>query len=660
MNTFKLKSNYSPAGDQPSAIKKLVEGVKKGVDRQTLLGITGSGKTHTIARVIEKTQKPTIVISHNKTLTAQLCNEFKHYFPENSVHYFVSYYDYYQPEAYIKQTNTYIRKEALINEEIDKLRHSATTALLTRNDVIVVASVSCIYDLGLPDIYRKNIFHLKKGKKITRKDLITSLVKMHLKRTPSVLERGRFRVQGNVFQIAPINEDVIYYIEIEEDKIENIFEVDPVEGFVLGETKEVNEIVLSPPKHFMSEDDTMQIAIKNIEQELKERIKYFEKRNMYIEAERIEQITKNDIARLRETGFCHGIENYSQHLSGRKRGETPSSLLDYFQGEFLTVIDESHITVPQIGAMYFGNKSRKESLINNGFRLPSAIDNRPLTYEEFDKNVKQIIFVSATPSNYEKSVSKKIVEQIVRPTGLIDPKITVLPCKTQISDLLGRIEERITRNQRVLVTTLTKRMAEELTEYLKEKKIKVSYIHSDVKPLDRIKVLTNLRKGKVDVVVGVNLLREGLDLPEVSLVAILDADKEGFLRSETSLIQTIGRAARNVDGEVLLYADKITGSMERAMTETNRRRKMQIEYNKKHNITPTTIKKEITDIIPVEDILETEMKPLLKSKKAVDMFLKNKEKEMRQASKDLNFELAALIRDEIREAEKLIDKKNAR
>lgn len=648
MNIFSLKSKYSPAGDQPKAIKSLSLGLEKNYNRQTLLGITGSGKTHTIARVIEKTQKPTLVISHNKTLTAQLCNEFKHYFPENSVHYFVSYYDYYQPEAYIKQTDTYIRKEALINEEIDKLRHSATTALLTRNDVIIVASVSCIYDLGIPDIYRKNIFHLQKNQNITRENLIASLVKMKLKRTPSVLERGRFRVQGDVFQIAPINEDVIYYVELESKKVGRIFEVDPVEGFVLGKTKEVNEIVLSPPKHFMSEDNQLKVAISNIEKEMIERVKYFEEKKMFIEAERIEQITRNDMARLRETGFCHGIENYSRHLSSRREGETPSSLLDYFQSDFLVVVDESHITVPQIGAMYFGNKSRKESLIRYGFRLPSAIDNRPLTYEEFDKKVKQLIFVSATPSDYEKSVSKQVVEQIVRPTGLIDPKITIMPCKSQINDLIGRIEIRVNKNQRTLVTTLTKKMAEDLTEYLKEKNIKVSYIHSDIKSLERVKILTELRRGKIDVVVGVNLLREGLDLPEVSLVAILDADKEGFLRSETSLIQTIGRAARNVEGEVILYADKITGSIAIAKEKTEKRRKMQMIYNKKHNITPKTIKKEITDIVPIEEVLSTEIKPLLKSKKAFDRFVKEKEKEMRQAAKELNFELAALLRDEIK------------
>jgi excinuclease ABC subunit B len=649
---FKLKAQFKPEGDQPQAIEKLTDGVKKGFNKQTLLGVTGSGKTYTIAKVIEKTQKPTLVISHNKTLTAQLCNEFRHFFPENSVHYFVSYYDYYQPEAYIKQTDTYIRKEALINEEIDKLRHMATTALLTRSDVIVVASVSCIYDLGLPVAYKRNLFHLEKGDKTTRDEIAKALIKMHLQRTPSVLQRGRFRIQGDVLQIAPVNEDIIYYVELLNNKVDKIFAVDPVEGFVPNKTPEIKEIVISPVRHFLSEKETIKEPILKIEEEMKKRIAYFEKNNMPLEAERVEQIARNDLARIRETGYCHGIENYSLHLSGRKKGESPSSLLDYFSEDFLVVIDESHITVPQIGAMYYGNKSRKESLIRHGFRLPSAIENRPLTFNEFEEKAKQVIYVSATPADYEKVNSKQIVEQIIRPTGLVDPQITILPCRGQISDLLTRIDERIKRKHRVLVTTLTKRMAEDLTEYLKERNIKVSYIHSDVKSLDRIKILTSLRKGIFDVIVGVNLLREGLDLPEVSLVAILDADKEGFLRSETALVQTIGRAARNVEGEVLIYADKITGSIKRAVEETERRRDIQIKHNKKNKIIPKTIIKEITDIIPTEEILEIEIKPLLKSKKAMERFIKTKESEMRQAAKDLNFELAALLRDEISELKK--------
>ncbi len=645
---MKLKAKFNPAGDQPKAIEGLTQGLKKGLDKQTLLGVTGSGKTYTIASVIEKVQKPTLIISHNKTLTAQLCNEFRHFFPENSVHYFVSYYDYYQPEAYIKSTDTYIRKEALINEEIDKLRHAATTALLTRRDVIVVASVSCIYDLGVPSAYAKNIFHLKRGDRINRKELISSLLNMHLKRTPSVLERGRFRVQGDTFQIAPVNEDIIYQVELSGDLVESIFSVDPVEGFVPGKTPMTEEIIISPVRHFLSEEETREGALKKIEEEMKERIRYFEKKDMPLEAERIEKITRNDLAMIREMGFCHGIENYSRHLSGRAEGEQPSSLLEYFGEDFLTVIDESHITIPQIGAMYYGNKSRKEELIKNGFRLPSAIDNRPLTFQEFDERVEKTIYISATPADYEKRESKKIVEQIIRPTGLVDQQVVIKPCEGQIKDLLERVEKKTEKNQRALVTTLTKKMAEDLTEYLKERKIKVSYLHSDIKSLDRIRVLTSLRKGEIDVVVGVNLLREGLDLPEVSLVAILDGDKEGFLRSETSLIQTIGRAARNVEGEVLIYADKITGSIKRAVEETERRRVLQLQYNRKHGITPKTIEKEITDIVPTEEVLEIEKGPLPKNKEAMDKFIKSKEKEMRKAAKDLNFELAAILRDEIK------------
>ncbi len=649
MKHFTLKSNFSPAGDQPQAIDKLTNGLKKGLKKQTLLGVTGSGKTYTIASAIEKVQKPTLVISHNKTLTAQLCNEFRHFFPKNSVHYFVSYYDYYQPEAYIKQSDTYIRKEALINEEIDKLRHATTTALLTRKDVIVVASVSCIYDLGLPQAYKRNIFHLKKGENKTRKEIILALIKMHLQRTPSVLERGRFRVQGDVIQIAPVNEDIVYQVELHNDYIKHIFALDPVEGFVPNKTAEQEEIVISPVRHFISEEDKKETAIKSIEEEMKQRIAYFEKNKMPLEAERIEQITKNDIARLREMGYCHGIENYSAILSGRKKGESPSSLLDYFSDDFLVVIDESHITIPQIGAMYYGNKSRKESLIQHGFRLPSAIENRPLTFKEFDKKAKQVIYVSATPSEYEKKNSMQIIEQIIRPTGLIDPKITILPCVGQINDLLNRINKQVKRNHRTLVTTLTKKMAEELTLYLKERDIKVSYIHSDIKSLERIKILTSLRRGDIDVVIGVNLLREGLDLPEVSLVAILDGDKEGFLRSEVSLIQTIGRTARNKEGEVIIYADRITGSINRAVKETERRRKIQIAYNKKHNIKPQTIQKEITDIIPTKEILEIEARPIPKSKKEIQKFIKQKEKEMRKAANDLNFELATIIREQIKQ-----------
>jgi len=658
MKKLKLTSDYKPTGDQPKAIKGLTEGLKKDFSDQTLLGVTGSGKTFTIANVIEKVQRPTLVISHNKTLAAQLCNEFREFFPENSVHYFVSYYDYYQPEAYLKSTDTYIQKEALINEEIDRLRHQATTALLTRRDVVVVASVSCIYDLGLPKSYEKNILSLKKGEKVEKEEIKRKLIFMQLERTPSVLSKGKFRVRGDVIQIMPPNEDFIYDLEIKEGKIERIFQVDPLKGFIPGESKELEEIFISPSRHFLSEKGERERALRDIERELEERIKYFEKEGKLLEAERIEQRTKEDLAMIRELGYCHGIENYSRHLSGRAPGQAPASLLDYFDKDFLTVIDESHITIPQIGGMYFGNKSRKENLIEYGFRLPSAIDNRPLAFNEFEERVGQAIYVSATPAEYERKKSQQIVEQVIRPTGLIDPKVEVHPAKNQVNHLIGKIKDRVKKGERALVTTLTKKMAEDLADYLeKEERIKLTYLHSDIDSFERIKILTNLRRGKIDVVVGVNLLREGLDLPEVSLVAIMDADNEGFLRSETSLIQTIGRAARNINGEVLIYADKMTGSIKRALEETERRRKIQIDYNKRHNIIPQTIKKKIGDIVPLEDILNLEMKPLPKDKKSIEKLIKEKEKEMHKAAKDLNFELAALLRDEVAALKKDLSKK---
>ncbi len=699
MQHFELISKNKPSGDQPRAIKELVSGLKKGYRDQTLLGVTGSGKTFTIANVIAGTQKPTLVIAHNKTLAAQLTNEFRELFPKNSVNYFVSYYDYYQPEAYMPNSDIYIEKEAMINEEIDKLRHAATAALLTRKDVIVVASVSCIYGLGSPKIYRENIFHLKPGDRLNREEFIKKLVELQFTRTTSDLKRATFRVRGDNWEIMAPDREVIYNFEIKKDTIQKIYEIEPAKGFQVGKTPELPEIYIAPAKHFITPPDDRERAVKLIKEELKTRLKKFEKEKKFIEAERIERRTKADIAMIREVGYCHGIENYSRHLSGRTAGEPPATLLDYFprrnppevgtswrdsggpasmrsfgRGDFLTIIDESHVTVPQLGGMFEGDASRKRTLIEYGFRLPSAADNRPLTFKEFEARIGQTIFTSATPGPYEIKKSKEaveqlrrrgvgvpteasgIIEQIIRPTGLVDPQITIRPVRGQIDDLISRIGERIKRRERILVTTLTKRMAEDLTSYLETREvggankqnIKVAYLHSDVKTLDRIKILTGLRKGIYDVLVGVNLLREGLDLPEVSLVAILDADKEGFLRSETSLIQTIGRAARNEGGEVLIYADNITGSIKRAVGETERRRKIQLEYNKKHHITPKTIIREIKDILPTEEILKLETQPLPKSKSVIEELIKQKDKEMKEAAKMLDFELAAILRDEIR------------
>jgi len=645
---FKIVSKNKPAGDQPEAIKKLVEGIQKGYSHQTLLGVTGSGKTFTVANVIEKIGKPTLVIAHNKTLAAQLTNELRELFPHNSVNYFVSYYDYYQPEAYIPSSDTYIGKEAMINDEIDKLRHAATTALLTRKDVIVVASVSCIYGLGAPETYAENIFHLKVGSSLDRNTFVRKLIEFQYTRTNSDLKRGTFRLRGDQWEIMPPDRELIYLLEVKKDEIISIFEITPAEGFRKEKTPSLKEVYIAPAKHFITPVSDRARAIKAIQEELKEQLKKFEKEGKLLEAERLERRTKFDLAMMREIGYCNGIENYSQHLSGRPSGEPPDTLLNYFPEDFLTIIDESHVTVPQIRGMYAGDASRKKTLVEYGFRLPSAIDNRPLTFKEFEKKIGQIIFTSATPSVYEKEKSKQTVEQIIRPTGLVDPKITIRPVKGQIDDLIPRIEERVKDKERVLVTTLTKRMAEDLSAYLEERKIKVTYLHSDVKTLDRIKILTNLRKGNFDVLVGVNLLREGLDLPEVSLVAILDADKEGFLRSETSLVQTIGRAARNVRGEVMMYADVITGSIERAMRETDRRRKIQLAYNKKYHITPRTIIKEIKDILPAEEILKLEIMPIPKSKKGFELMIKEKEQEMRKAAQELNFELAAILRDELK------------
>ncbi len=652
--SFELIANHKPAGDQPKAITSLVKGIKDNLRHQTLLGVTGSGKTFTVANVIQKIGKPTLVIAHNKTLAAQLCNEFRGLFPHNAVHYFVSYYDYYQPEAYLPSSDTYIEKEAMINDEIDKLRHAATTALLTRKDVIVVASVSCIYGLGAPEAYAENILHIHEGEEIDRAGLMKKLIELHFTRTTSDLTRGTFRLRGNQWEIMPPDKERVYIFDLKDGVVSELYEMNPVEGFQVGKTPRIKEIIVAPAKHFITSVSDRTHAIDAIKKELKERLEYFKKNKEYLEEERLERRTKFDLAMMREIGYCHGIENYSRHLSGRSAGEPPETLLDYFPHtkdgtpDFLTVIDESHVTVPQLGGMYAGDAARKKTLIQYGFRLPSAADNRPLTFKEFDARVGQIIYTSATPAEYELQRSEQVVEQIIRPTGLIDPVITLRPARGQIDDLIPRIEDRIEKKARVLVTTLTKRMAEDLSKYLEEKGIKVAYLHSDVKTLDRIRVLTNLRKGKIDVLVGVNLLREGLDLPEVSLVAILDADKEGFLRSETSLIQTIGRAARNVDGEVILYADQQTGSLERAIRETKRRRTIQLAYNKKHHITPKTIIKEISDMLPAEKVLKLELQALPHSQKAREKLIKDKEKEMRRAAEALDFELAGLLRDEIR------------
>ena len=669
MSNFIIDSGNKPAGDQPKAIASLVSGLREGLRDQTLLGVTGSGKTFTMANVIAEVQKPTLVIAHNKTLAAQLCNEFRELFTKNSVNYFVSYYDYYQPEAYIPTSDTYIDKEALINDEIDKLRHAATMALLTRRDVIIVASVSCIYGLGAPEEYAKNIVHFKVGDHVDRKEFSRKLVTLQFNRTTADLKRATYRLRGENWEIMPADREVIYNLEVSGGVIRAIYEVDPVKGFQPGRTPAIPDILFAPAKHFITAPESRERALEEIKKELKDRLAAFDREKKFLEAERLERRTKFDLAMMAEVGYCHGIENYSRHLSGRAAGEPPATLLDYFPHrgdgtpDFLTIIDESHMTVPQLQGMFNGDAARKKTLVEYGFRLPSAIDNRPLRFEEFVARIGQTIYTSATPGPYELRKSQpgedgrpgggQIVEQIIRPTGLVDPKITMRPARGQVDDLIPRIEERVAKHDRVLVTTLTKRMAEDLSAYLEERMVKVNYLHSDVKTMDRIKILTDLRKGKIEVLVGVNLLREGLDLPEVSLVAILDADKEGFLRSEVSLIQTIGRAARNVDGEVLIYADEITGSIKRAVQETDRRRALQVAYNKEHNITPRTVVRKISDILPdIDDILKLETAPVPRSKTALQRLIADKEREMRAAAKELNFELAGILRDEIRELQK--------
>lgn len=647
MSNFKIVSDFKPSGDQPKAINELTEGILAGEKEQTLLGVTGSGKTFTIANVIERVQKPTIVISHNKTLAAQLCQEFRSFFPHNAVEYFVSFYDYYQPEAYIPTTDTYIEKDSAINDEIDRLRHSATMSLFERRDVIVVASVSCIYGLGTPADYLKAMLQLKVGQSYKRDDIVRHLVEMKYTRNDVELIRGRFRVRGNVVEVCPAYEKNIVRLEIFDDVIEKIYELDPVTGEIL---KKDENIGIYPGTHYVTFRDRLDGAINSIRQELDLRLIELRAKNKLLEAQRLEQRTKYDIEMIREMGYCSGIENYSRHLDGRAPGQPPGTLLDYFPKDFLMVIDESHVTIPQVRGMYEGDKSRKNVLVEYGFRLPSALDNRPLNFEEFKQHMNQAIYVSATPSPYEIGRSSRVVEQIIRPTGLIDPEVTVKPTKGQVEDLLSEIKTVIKRKERVLVTTLTKRMAEDLAEFISDKGIKVRYLHSDVETLDRIDILRGLRLGEFDVLVGINLLREGLDLPEVSLVAILDADKEGFLRAETSLIQTIGRAARNISGRVILYGDEITRSMKSALGETERRRKIQLAYNKKNKITPKTIVKDIKDInenirlVKKEEI--NKLKAFVPRNELPDL-IRTMEEDMLAAATALEFERAAEIRDKI-------------
>ncbi len=706
MSNFKLHSNWPPAGDQPKAIESLVTGIKKGLNHQTLFGVTGSGKTFTIANVIAKIDKPTLVIAHNKTLAAQLAQEYREFFPENAVHYFVSYYDFYQPEAYMPITDTYIEKEAMINEEIERLRHASTQALLSRKDVIIVASVSCIYGLGSPEEYQKVNLKIEQGMKIARNDFLRNLITIHFERTNADLKPGMFRALGNTVEIMPVSEKVIYRIEIIESKINRIQKIDQVSRTII---EDINIFYLFPAKHFITGEDDIKRAANQIKNELKTQLAKFEKEGKLLEAERLKRRTGYDLAMIKEVGYCNGIENYSRHFDGREAGEPPHTLLSYFpkkpdgSPDFLTIIDESHVTVPQIGGMYAGDASRKDTLIEHGFRLPSAKDNRPLKFDEFTARIGETIYTTATPGKYEfeKSVSPngQVVEQVIRPTGLIDPQVLVRPIveksflrsrlrkgfqgetlgkggySGQIKDFVSEAEKAIKKGNRAIATTLTKKMAEDLSTYLKEpgntskksKAIKAEYLHSDIKTIERIEILTKFRKGEFDVLVGVNLLREGLDLPEVEFIGILDADKEGFLRSETSLIQIIGRAARNIDGKVVLYAENVTASMRRAMDETARRRSLQLAYNKEHGITPKTIKKEIHDIT---DQLQREHGKAVSALLAVDLakggkeislkqiekLIRTKEKQMNASVKILDFETAAILRDEIKELEKLKSK----
>ncbi|MCS6776970.1 MAG: excinuclease ABC subunit UvrB [Chthonomonadaceae bacterium] len=664
MSEFQLVAEYAPAGDQPQAIEMLVQGLNAGMRFQTLLGATGTGKTFTIAQTIARVQRPALVIAHNKTLAAQLCSEFREFFPHNAVEFFVSYYDYYQPEAYIPQTDTYIEKDAQINDEIDRLRHAATQAVLERRDVIVVASVSCIYGLGSPEEYRKIVLGFQRGEEVDREEALQRLIDMQFTRNQVGLTRGTFRVRGDVLEIQPADEEVIIRVEFFGDTVERITLVDPLTGEILGER---GAITVFPASHFVTSEERLKRAMEAIEAELEQQVALFRRQGKLLEAQRLEQRTRFDLEMMRELGFCSGIENYSRHLDGRAPGTPPQTLLDYFPEDFVVVVDESHQTLPQLRGMYNGDRARKETLIEYGFRLPSAADNRPLKWHEFEARVKQAIFVSATPGPYERQHSAQIVEQIIRPTGLVDPEVIVRPTRGQIDDLIGEIRRRVEREERVLVTTLTKKMAEDLTEYLQDLKIRVHYLHSDIKTLERTEILRDLRLGVYDVVVGINLLREGLDLPEVSLVAILDADKEGFLRSETSLIQTIGRAARNVNGQVILYADHVTGSMERAIAETNRRREKQMAYNREHGITPQTVRKAVRERIQADLVAEPRASygaegalerlrsaPEKMSLDQVEEVIASLEKEMKEAARALNFEYAAELRDEIQALRRLV------
>ena len=656
MPDFKLVSEYKPTGDQPKAIAQLVDGLDSGYPKQIMLGVTGSGKTFTMANIIAEANRPALVIAHNKTLAAQLYSEFKEFFPENAVEYFVSYYDYYQPEAYVASTDTYIEKDAQINEEIEKMRHSATSALLERRDVIIVASVSCIYGLGSPEEYREQTLSLRVGNTYDRDDILRKLIDIQYERNDVNFRRGTFRVRGDSIEILPANSsERAIRIELFGDEVDRISEIDALTGHVLGIR---NHVSIYPNTHYATDPEYMDTAIAAIEEELEQQVAYFKSQNKLIEAQRIDQRTRYDMEMLREVGFCTGVENYSRPLSGREPGSTPNTLLDFFPEDFITFIDESHVSVSQIGGMYAGDRSRKENLVEFGFRLPSALDNRPLRFDEFEQKTGQTIYVSATPNVYEREHSQQIVEQLIRPTGLVDPEVEVRPVVNQIDDLLEEIRIRVEKDQRVLVTTLTKKMAEDLTDYLHGVGVRVRYLHSEVKTIERMEILRDLRKGEFDVLVGINLLREGLDLPEVSLVAILDADKEGFLRSETSLIQTIGRAARNAEGKVIMYGDVITGSMRRAIDETERRRAVQLAYNEVHGITPQTVKKDIRKVIEATAAVEEQkadfvaVEPSL-SPKEIEKRIRMVEKEMRAAAKALEFEKAAILRDELKRLQEL-------